>query len=424
VQILATRSWGSPKVARFAPTKSGNGAIAALEYAPKLVVRRVDFSSSATPPTKEATLAPPNRTAKFETWAEDDQGNVFVLYKSTSGTVASTRLARIDAQSNVAFDIEFETRGCAALSPDGTGGVYTASYAPKLAQDNAFNAGRTRVARYGAQGALAWESVGAADVTYVAGACAIATSSTGVMGAFTLASDGNVLSPGSVRLIRLESGGAPLGQSDGLSWPASGATPAVASLLLFAKEAWSLPDGGVAVVGRDAQQQSWLVRYDKDGKATGGLQVREPLVPLAGGAFVTASTTEWNRYAPSGGSFVKSTASTSPVATEPSHTVKDVAWAGARWVGWGQRTNSNLPVLAFLSAEGARLGSFASSTGVPFDPTVFGVAASNSHFLLLQKDASDVVRLVVGTYALGGTAPQVEAVRPGTLPRLKPIVVR
>lgn len=424
VQILATRAWGSPKAARFAPSKTGSGAIAALEYAPKLVVRRIAFSSTTSAPVKEATFAPANRTAKFQTWTEDDQGNVFLLYKATSaGGVSSTRLARVDPSGAIAFDVEFDARGCADIAPDGAGGGLTASYAPKLAPESTANTGRTRVARYSPQGALAWESVGVADVTYVAGSCAVATGPQGAVGAFTLAANGNTLAPGNVRFVRVGDGGTPLGHTDGVSWPASAGSSAVSSLLLSAKEAWPLADGGSAVLGRDPQQRSWLVRYDKAGKVSGGIQVQEPLAPMADGTFVAASPLALVRYAPSGVSFAKSTIQTSPFGTDPSHQIEDLGWAGRRWIGWGRKTSTNFAALAFLSPEGSRLGSFVSSVGGAFGDTVFGVAASNSQFLLLQKDAAGLVRLVIGTYSLGGTAPRIELTKPG-LPPVKPIGVR
>jgi hypothetical protein len=408
-EVTASLSLGQLKPLRVQRARVGVG-ILAFQNGNDLVVRRL-----ATLPTMTATTTLtsklPGKALELLELQEDVSGNLFVLHR-TGSELNTTRLVKIDPQGQVAFDLAvFANVGCYKMTPDDAGGLYVASYAPKLASGVSINVGRPRVSRISPTGATLWENVAASDYTYKGNKCAIAKSAGGAYAAFTVvAPNGPLDGPADVHLVSLNSSGLSLSVADKVAGftaanPLTG-QPVQISLQLDVLDLWDF--NGPVLLGKTVQGAHHLVRYDTQSKVVAATAA-DPMYFSHKGAlyYVTnnATSATVHKVVPGAASFAKSDLRITDVASKPAHVFTGSLYDGnGMLVFYGKQ--GTFPAMGFARLDGTKLGSAASGMGAPFVDPFESILVAGGKFFLVDRAAQSMAtsgNLTLPMTAVSGT---------------------
>lgn len=414
-EITSQATWGQLK-ARKAMRDRNGGAVIVLQSGDDLLVRHLaSIPGAAGYGFKDTVIKTKMAGKPLEILGAtvSGQNDTFVYYRGMGVNVMYERLAKVDAQGALGFDIEILSGGCFAFAPDEAGGVYTMDYAPKLASGFAWNTGRPRVSRLGSAGTKTWENIAPADKTYHAGRCAIARTSDGVLAAFSFITTQSLDDPGEIRMERVSQAGALLGASEKVSIaPAAG--PPVA-LSLDAIEMWAHGDAAT-LLGRTKDNKSYLVRYDAQVKPLSAMEVSTPLIEHQGDLLTysnSLNTVGGHRYHPTATGITKTSFSSGPVSSKPNVTFSSLTFDKGIFTFWGKTQSA--PTAGFVRADGSVIGVWGSGIGNA-PASVFAAFLEGTNFFAIDI-ANDTTSVTTGHFSFPGTSPL-----PGALLHATPAV--
>lgn len=390
IEVTASLSLGQLKPLRVLRARVGVGLVV-FQNGNELLIRRLttlpSMSASATLTSKVA-----GKALELLEVEEDASGNVFVLHR-TGSVINTDRLVKIDSQGQISFDIAVQTGGgCYEFTPDDAGGLYVATYAPKLAQGFAINTGRPRVTRLSPTGTSLWENVAASDYKYKGSRCAIAKSAGGAYAAFTyVGPNASLDGPADVHFVSVNAAGLQLSAAENVAGfaaanPLTG-QPVQIALKLDAVDLWDF-DGPV-MLGKTVEGTHHLVRYDAQGKVIAATEAMPTLFRHAGALYALstgAAGATVNKFVPGASSFAKSKIQITNVASKPEH-----VFAGVRYDGNGMLVfygkQGNFPAMGFARLDGTKLGSDATGMGTPFVDPFGAILVAGGKFYLVDRAA-------------------------------------